>query len=86
MVSRPPALVLVQLPEARMPLELPETLQLMASYDTVKGISDQLRKITAAEHRIKIVYEVSTVGGSGPMGAPGLPAAVPVSSSQVSGR
>ena len=63
----------------------PETLQLMASYDTAKAISDQLGKITAAEHRVRIVYEISTVG-SAPMGAPGLPTAVPVSSSQVSRR
>jgi hypothetical protein len=64
----------------------PETLQLMASYDTAKGISNQMAELTSREHRIKVVYEVSTVGGSAPSGAPSLPTAVPVSSSQVSRR
>ena len=64
----------------------PETLQLMASYETAKGINKQMAELTSREHRIKIVYEVSTVGGSAPSGAPSLPTAVPVSSSQVSRR
>jgi len=64
----------------------PETLQLMASYETAIGISKVMSDLTSREHRIKVVYEVSTVGGAAPSGAPGLPTAVPVSSSQVSRR